>query len=57
MGFDLALVAFFFKYNVDMEFTSTFKNEQLHNIKKTNNTEPIKPPNTEPIQNHYRTNT
>ena len=30
MGFDLALVAFFFKYNVDMEFTSTCINEQLH---------------------------
>ena len=31
MGFDLPLVVFFFKYNVDMEFTSTFnKNEQLN---------------------------
>ena len=30
MGFDLPLVAFFFKYNFDMEFTSTSKNEQLN---------------------------
>ena len=34
MGFDLPLVAFFFKYNVDMELTSTFKNEQLNKYHK-----------------------